>query len=39
MSEYLRKQRGLTQPIYLIETIIDEQDQYEKKIYCYGIFR
>jgi len=36
MSEYLRKQRGLTQPIYLIETIIDEPNQYEKKYIVMG---
>jgi len=36
MCEYLRKQRGLTQPIYLIETVIEEKNQYEKKYIVMG---
>jgi len=39
MTEYLRKQRGLTQPIYLIETIIEnigEKIQLEKKYIVMG---
>lgn len=36
MSEYIRKQRGLTQAIYLIESIIDENNKYEKKYIVMG---